>query len=277
MPELVRHERTGRVALLTLDRPDRLNALTPAMHRRYREHLAEADADDGVGAIVVIGAGRGFCAGADTEVLAGIAGSGGGLPAEGSGRPSAQPGYGTHPDFDRPFAYHLGLATPVVAAVNGPAAGIGFVLACYCDVRFAAQDAILTSAFGRLALPAEYGLSWLLPRLIGGARAAEMLLSSRRVSASEAHAAGLVHRVLPGPELVDAAVEYAQEMATRCAPAALATTKRQLWTDLLRGLGEAHDDAVALADAATRTADFREGVAALRERRPPRFGGRTDA
>lgn len=259
-------ERRGAVALLTLNRPDRLNAMTPAMHRRYRVLLAEAEGDDAVGAIVVTGAGRGFCSGADAAAVDEVAARGGGL-ARAADAPDARPGYGTHASFDRPFLYHLGLRTPVIAAVNGPAAGLGFVLACCCDVRFAAPEAKFAAAFGPLGLPAEYGLSWLLPRLIGGSRANELLLSSRKVPADEALQLGLVHRV--AADVVGAAVEYGQELADRCAPGAVAATKRQLHVDWMAELGEAFDRAKALTAAATGDDEFREGAAALRERRRP--------
>ena len=268
MADEVRLERRGAVALLTLDRPERLNAMTPSMHRAYRGLLADAEADPAVGAIVVTGAGRGFCAGADTDAVEAAAGAG---AVPGGGTADARPGYGVHPSLDRPFAYHLGLTKPVVAAINGPAAGLGLVLACVCDVRFAASGAKLTSAFGPLGLPVEYGLSWLLPRLIGGARATELLLSSRVVLAEEAAQLGLVHRVLPPEELVDAAVAWGQDVADRCAPGALAATKRQLAVDWQQGLGEAYDEAQRLAGEAIAGEEFAEGVAARRERRPPRW------
>lgn len=266
-------ERRGAVAVLTLNRPDRLNAITPSMHRRYRALLAEAEADAGVGAIVVTGAGRGFCAGADSDAVAAVAvaADGEATAPTAAAPPPDRPGYGSHPAFDRPFAYHLGLAKPVVAAVNGPAAGLGLVLACFCDVRFAAPGAKLTSAFGPLGLPVEYGLSWLLPRLVGGARANELLLSSRVVLAEEAAAIGLVHRVSDPGAVVDDAVAWAQDVVERCAPGALAQTKRQLYADWMAGLGAAYDDALAATRAATAGPEFREAVAARRERRPPRW------
>jgi enoyl-CoA hydratase/carnithine racemase len=192
-----------RVATITLDRPQRLNAWTGRMHTEYRHCLASAEADDAVRVIVVTGAGRGFCAGADVAALEGHVERGGYDP--GTPEDLAQPGYGVDPRFDAEFAYHFGLTKPVVAKVNGPAAGVGFALACYCDVRFAATGAKLTSAHGRLGLPAEFGLSWLLPRLIGASRAAELLLSSRVVLAEEAHEMGLVQFVVDGRDL-DAAV-----------------------------------------------------------------------
>ena len=151
-------------------------------------------------AIVVTGSGRGFCAGADAQALEGHVARGG--YDAGLGDDVAMPGYGVRPEFDADFAYHFGIPKPIIAAINGPAAGVGFVLACYCDLRFAAGGAKLTTSHGRLGLPAEYGLSWLLPRLIGVTRAADLLLSSRVVLGEEAERLGLVNRALPPDELL---------------------------------------------------------------------------
>ena len=183
--KVVRYEVADRVALITLDRPHRLNAWTGRMHHEYRWCLQQADADPGVRVIVVTGAGRGFCAGADSAALEGHARTGW-LRRRGCRTDVPMPGAGVDDRFEADFAYHFGLATPVIAAVNGPAAGVGLVLACYCDLRFAAAGAKLTTAHGRLNLPAEYGLSWLLPRLVGVGRAMDLLLSSRVVLAEEA-------------------------------------------------------------------------------------------
>ena len=266
---VVRLEVADGVALVTLDRPDRLNAWTGRMDVEYRQAVADAEADPEVRVIVVTGAGRGFCAGADTAALDGMTATGTYDP--GHRTEPATPGYGVRPDFDHPHAFHLGLTKPVIAAINGPAAGVGFVLACYCDIRFAATGAKLTTSFGRLGLPAEYGVSWLLPRLVGTARAAELLFSSRVVLAEEAAAMGLVNRVLPPDELLAETLAFARAMAAEISPSALTTMKRQLYADLLRPLGESVEDAIGLLDRMVGEPDFAEGVAALTERRPPRF------
>jgi len=163
--KVTRYGIRDRVATLTLARPERLNAWTGRMHAEYRALLARAGADPGVRAIVVTGAGRGFCAGADSQALEGHVARG--VYDAGLGDDVAMPGYGVRPEFDADFAYMFGIPKPIIAAINGPAAGVGFVLACYCDLRFAARGAKLTTSHGRLGLPAEYGLSWLLPRLVG--------------------------------------------------------------------------------------------------------------
>ena len=258
-----------RVATITLDRPERLNAWTGRMHTEYRWAVAQAEADPTVRVIVVTGAGRGFCAGADSAALTGHAERGGYNP--GTGPDLAIPGYGAEPEFDHDFAFHFGLTKPVIAAVNGPAAGVGLVLACYCDLRFAAAGAKLTTAHGKLALPAEYGLSWLLPRLIGLTRANDLLLSSRTFLAEEAAAMGLMNAVVEPDQLLDHTYAYATMLATMVAPESLAATKRQVYVDQHRGVGDSIEDAAVRLAQMMGSPAFAEGAAALNEKRPPRF------
>ena len=189
----------------------------------------------------------------------------------GLGDDVAMPGYGVRPEFDADFAYHFGIPKPIIAAINGPAAGVGLVLACYCDLRFAAHGAKLTTSHGRLGLPAEYGLSWLLPRLIGVTRAADLLLSSRVVLAEEAEQLGLVNRALRRTELLPYTYAYAGRLATEIAPSSLAVTKLQLYRDLHGDVATSVNDAGARMAEMMRGADFAEGVAALTEKRPPAF------
>jgi enoyl-CoA hydratase/carnithine racemase len=265
----IRYEVDDRVATITLDRPDRLNAWTGRMHAEYRWALDRADHDPDVRVVVVTGAGRGFCAGADARALSGHADRGGydpGLPDD-----IANPGYGVASPLDHDFAFHFGLTTPVIAAVNGPAAGVGLVLACYCDVRFAARGVKLTTAHGRLNLPAEYGLSWLLPRLVGLGRANDLLLTSRVILAEEAEAMGLVNAVLDADDLLPHTYAYAHDLAHGVSAGSLAATKRQIALDLHRDLGESVADAAVRLDTMMGEPDFAEGVAALTEKRPPRF------
>jgi enoyl-CoA hydratase/carnithine racemase len=258
------------VGTVTLDRPDRLNAWTGRMHTEYRWCLARADSDPGVRAVVVTGAGRGFCAGADTRALDRHAAAGSYDPGTPADLPT--PGHGIRPEFDHDFAWHFGLSVPVIAAINGPAAGVGLVLACFCDIRFAAAGAKLTAASSRLNLPAEFGLSWLLPRLVGAGHAADLLLSSRVVLAEEAAGMGLVNKVLSPDELLPHALDYARCLATEAAPGAVAETKRQLYVDLHGDVGTAVERSRRLLDRMMGEADYREAVAAQRERRPPTFG-----
>jgi enoyl-CoA hydratase/carnithine racemase len=267
--KVTRYAVTDAVATITLDRPDRLNAWTGRMNTEYRALLARAAADSSVRVIVVTGAGRGFCAGADTRALEGHVERGAYDP--GTPPDLAMPGYGVRPEFDAEFAYHFGIPKPIIAAVNGAAAGVGFALACYCDLRFAAAGAKFTAAHGRLGLPAEFGLSWLLPRLVGMTRAADVLLSSRVVLAEEAAAMGLVNGVAPPDDLLDIVYVYARALATTISPASLAATKTQLYTDLHRDVAASVADADERLRAMMTAPDFAEGVAALTARRPPRF------
>jgi enoyl-CoA hydratase/carnithine racemase len=239
------------------------------MHAEYRALLERASADSAVRVIVVTGSGRGFCAGADSRALEGHVERGG--YDAGLGDDVAMPGYGVRPEFDADFAYQFGIPKPIIAAVNGPAAGVGLVLACYCDLRFAARGAKLTTSHGRLGLPAEYGLSWLLPRLIGVTRAADLLLSSRVVLAEEAEELGLVNRVLAPEELLAHTYAYAVTLAREIAPSSLAATKLQLYRDLHLDAASSVDDAGQRMAKMIQGADFAEGVAALTEKRPPEF------
>jgi enoyl-CoA hydratase/carnithine racemase len=265
----VRYEVEGRIATITLDRPHRLNAWTGRMHTEYRWVLDQAEHHDDVRVIVVTGEGRGFCAGADAGALEGHVDKGGYDP--GTDDDLATPGFGVRPEFDRSYAFHFGLTKPVIAALNGPAAGVGLVLACYCDLRFAAAGVKLTTSHGKLNLPAEYGLSWLLPRLVGVGRAMDLLLSSRVVLAEEALELGLVNRVWPADELLPRTYDYALDLAERVSRRSLAETKRQVYVDQHRDVGSSVGEAERLLDEMMREPDFREGVRALNEKRPPRF------
>ncbi len=265
----VRIEVEGPVATVWLDRPHRHNAWTGTMHTEFRSVMADLEHRPGLRAVVVTGTPPAFCVGGDAEALAGHAASGAydtGLPAE-----PARPGGGDRLDAD--FAWQLGYRLPIVAAVNGACAGVGLALVLFCDLRFVAAGAKLTTAAPKLGLPAEYGMSWILPRLVGVTRAADLLLSGRVVTGSETADWGLWNGVLPdGPATVDAAQAYARTLATTTGPSAVATTKRQLAADLLR-----HDpaasvtDSIRLLDEAMRTAEYREGIAALRAKRSPEF------
>ncbi len=268
--KLVLYRAAGGVATITLNRPERLNSWTGRMNLEYREAVSEAAADSGVRVIVVTGAGRGFCSGADSEALSGHAERGAydsGIPEE-----APLPTPGLRPEFDAELVWHLALDKPVIAAVNGPAAGIGFALMCWCDLRFAVEGAKLTSAHGRLGLPAEFGLSWLLPRIVGLTHANDILLSSRIFLAEEALAMGLLNGVLPAERLMPHVMEYAGRLAENVAPSSLQMTKSQIYRDLLSSdpAASVHDSVAALSPAMAGP-DYREGVAALREKRPPRF------
>jgi enoyl-CoA hydratase/carnithine racemase len=267
--KVTRYEVADRIATISLHRPERLNAWTGRMHAEYRSLLARAADDPAVRVIVVTGTGRGFCVGADSKALEGHVDRG--AYDSGLGDDVAMPGYGVRPEFDADFAYQFGIAKPIIAAINGPAAGVGLVLACYCDLRFAAAGVKLTTSHGRLGLPAEYGLSWLLPRLVGLTRAADILLSSRVVMSEEAEQLGLVNKVVPAEDLMATTYDYARHLANEIAPSSLAVTKLQMYRDLHGDVASSVIDAAERLAAMMQGPEFAEGVAALTEKRPPSF------
>ena len=227
---------SDKIATISLDRSP-VNAWTGRMHTEYRWLLNKLDKDRSVRAIIVTGSGKAFCVGADSKALEGHVDRGGydaGVPQD-----IANPGYGVNAQFDASFAYHFGISKPVVAAINGAAAGVGLVLACYADMRFAVPGAKLTTAHGKLNLPAEYGVSWLLPRMIGLPRANDLLFTSRVFMTDEAYDLGLVNALFSAEELLPRTREYVQQMIESVSPAALKETKRQIYSDLHRSVAEA--------------------------------------
>jgi enoyl-CoA hydratase/carnithine racemase len=256
--EVVQARVEDGIAVLTLNRPDRLNAWIPAMQRRYFDLLQEAADDPSVRVIVVTGAGRGFCAGADMSALQALGDEGAASGAD---------------HDERPQTFPLTIPKPIIAAVNGPAAGLGLVMALMCDLRFAAAGAKLTTAFVRRGLIAEHGISWILPRLVGPARALDLLLSGRVVLAEEAERLGLVNAVHPRDELLDRVLDYARELATWSSPASMAVMKRQVYEHLEAGSAAALEESNALMLESFSRADFGEGVASFVEGRPPAFDG----
>jgi len=257
-----------RVATVTLNRPDKLNAWTPAMAEGVREAFGRAEADHGVRAIVLTGAGRGFCAGADMAGLASRAAGQGRLVAA-----NEAPIAGLAANFAQRYSYILAMKKPVIAAINGPVAGVGLVVSLYCDIRYMAAGAKLTTSFARRGLIAEHGVGWLLPRLVGPMHALDLLLSARTVEAQEADAMGLV-RMLPAEGFREAVQARAAEIANATSPRSTAIIKRQVYEAMFQSLAEATSVADRELAACRDTADFREGVAHYVEKRKPNFTGR---
>jgi enoyl-CoA hydratase/carnithine racemase len=242
------------VALLTLNRPSRRNAWTPQMEHAYFDHLDAAGRDQAVRVIVVTGAGDSFCPGLDPEVLGDL--------TTGS----------KYTENRRPQTFTTTVPKPVIAAINGNCAGIGLLQALYCDVRFVAASARLSTAFSRRGLMAEDGASWLLSHMIGHARALELLLSGRVFTASEALELGLVHWVVETcPQTVARALEYARDLATNVSPNAMAMIKSQIYRDTNGTLEESRARAQRLVVEAKLHPDFGEGVASFLDKRAPRF------
>jgi len=255
------------VAIIWLNRPHRMNAWTGRLHTEYRHLLERANSDTAVRAIVVSGRGRGFCVGGDSEALSGHADRGGYDP--GISADIAKPGFGTDEHFDASFAYHFGLDKPVIAAMNGPAAGVGLALACFADLRFAVPGVKFTTAHGKLNLPAEYGLSWMLPKIVGLGRANDLLLTSRVFTSDEALTLGFVNQIFAPAELVARTVAYAHQLITSVSPNSLRQTRWQIYKDLHRDVASAVIESERLIEDMAKEEDFKEGIAALVEKRPP--------
>ena len=252
----VLHELDSGVLTLTLNRPERSNAWNRELERALHDLLSQAAESVEVRAIVLTGAGRSFCPGLDAEELDRV----------------SQPGESFDNSGRRPVQLPALIPKPIVCAINGGCAGLGLITALCSDVRFAAEDAKLTTAFARRGLPAEEAVAWILPRIVGHATAIDLLLSGRVVRGAEAAQLGLVHRSLPGDELLAAAQEYAADLAANCSPAAMAAAKRQVYLDWERSFAVSRREARRLVGELKEASDdFREGVRSFVEKRPPQF------
>ena len=268
--EAIKYEISEGIATITLNRPDRLNAWTRQMENEVRFAMQKAGADDAVRCIILTGAGRGFCAGADMDLLTGI--QQGSRQAE--ERRSGASAANVRPDFRMTYSYFPTVPKLIIGAINGPCAGLGLVIALYCDVRYAADNAVFTSAFAARGLIAEHGISWTLPRLVGIANALDILCSARKFGAEEALHMGMVNRVLPGEQLLPAVREYARMIATTVSPRSVGVMKRQVWDAQFQTLAES----IVVGDAEMKESflseDFKEGVAHFLEKRAARFTGK---
>jgi enoyl-CoA hydratase/carnithine racemase len=254
LDDTVLYEVRDGVALVTLNRPDKLNAFTLESQARYYELLSEADHDRQVRAIVVTGAGRGFCSGADLSFLEAIAENGPALL-----------------NAERPPTFPLSLQKPFIAAVNGAAIGAGLGYAVQADVRFVANEAKLGCAFSQRGLVAEYGLSWLLPRIVGHSRAMDLLLSSRIVSGEEVARIGLADFMAPAEQILDEALAYATNLAATASPASMAVIKRQVNDAWAQSFNQSAEETMRLMGISFAGADVAEGLASFVEQRPPAF------
>ncbi len=250
------------IAILTLNRPDRMNAWTGPLSARYFERLDECEADDSVKVIVITGAGRGYCAGADMDNLA----------AAGKQQGNAGGDSPVASTESRDVWETTKVSKPTIVAINGACAGIGLVQALMCDLRFAAEGVKFTTAFARRGLVAEYGISWALPRLVGTANALDLLMSGRVFLADEAKAIGMVNDVVPADQLMDHVLHYAADVAANSCPTSMAVMKRQVYADSDRSLQESSDGAIPLMKASLKRPDFVEGVQSYLAKRPPNFG-----
>lgn len=259
------------VAVITLNRPDRLNAWRGEMDRDVRAAMRAATDDPAVRVIVLTGAGRGFCAGADMNALTSIQSDS--RAAAGATRTVEAFDPSAPENFRKQYSYFPSVPKPIIAAINGACAGLGMVLALYADIRLASDAAAFTTAFAKRGLVAEHGMSWLLPRLVGMAHAADLLYSARVVRAPEALAMGLVNRVIPLTEFESEVLAYAKAMAREVSPRSLREMKREVWAAQFQELGEAIEAANRDMAASFASEDFKEGVAHFLEKRPARFTG----
>jgi enoyl-CoA hydratase/carnithine racemase len=274
------YEVVKRVATITLNRPDKLNAWTAVMEQEVRAAMVQAEGDENVRVIVLTGAGRGFCAGADMSLLSTVATKGldaaqraqavqaGASAGSGSGEGGARV------DFQKKYSYFPALSKPVIAAINGPAVGLGLVIALYCDLRFASDTARFSTAFARRGLIAEYGMAWMLPRLVGHANALDLLFSARLIDGAEAFRMGLANQVYPQDMFQEKVREYATELASNVSPRSVRVIKRQVYDAMFQTLGEAFEIAEREMLASLQCEDFKEGVAHFVEKRAPIFTGK---
>jgi enoyl-CoA hydratase/carnithine racemase len=250
------------VAVLTFNRPDRMNGWGGGLAAAFYACLDKAEADPAVHVIVVTGSGRAFCAGADMGDLSTI----GAATVDSTGDADLGAVVG-----DRHPMFVTTLRKPVIAAINGACAGIGLTQALMCDVRFAAAGAKFTTSFARRGLIAEYGISWILPRVVGWGAALDLLLSGRVFLAEEAAELGLVKEVVAPEELLPRAIAYAEDIATNCALSSLAVIKQQVYGDALRDVAHSSDLAETLMHESMQRPDFIEGITAFFEKRSPNF------
>ena len=283
------YTKADRIATVTLNRPGWLNAWTPVMAGEVRDAMRRAADDGEVRVIVITGAGRGFCSGADIAELENTAA--GGVPGVDSGKSveqrvsdltgtrteeelEGQNPHNVRADFRKRYSYLQAVPKPIIAAINGPAAGLGLIIALYCDLRFAADSARFSTAFSRRGLVAEHGISWMLPRIVGLPHALELLFSARMVDAEEALRLGLVHRVFPEERFMEDVLAYARELATSVSPRSLRVMKQQVYNALFQTLAEATRTADEELLRSIESEDFKEGVAHFVEKRTPEFTGK---
>lgn len=276
MADLVQYSVEGSVGLMTLNRPERRNAVNTEMGLAINAALVRAALDKSIRALVITGAGPAFCAGGDMERLAT-------LPDRGEAKETVisaadvDPFFNVLPDVPPElrsrYTFAQAMTIPVVAAVNGPAIGAGLALALSADIRFASTEAGFAGGFARIGGIPELGLIWTVAKLIGDGRARDMLLSGRRVGAEEALQFGLVTRVYEPSALLTETLAFARDMAENTSPRSIGVIKRLMRQVHRQSFGEAFEASRLEIAASQKSNDFREGVAAVREKRPPRFTG----
>jgi enoyl-CoA hydratase/carnithine racemase len=263
-----------RVATITLNRPEKLNAWTAVMEQEVRSAMEDAERNGNVRVILLTGAGRGFCAGADMSLLSGVADRGLDESTRERVLRRTELREGVRPDFQKKYSYFPAIQKPVIAAINGPVVGLGLVIALFCDLRWASNAARFSTAFARRGLIAEYGIAWMLPRLVGLPNALDLLFSARTIDAGEALRIGLVNQVFPEDLFSDKVHEHARDLASGVSPRSLRVIKQQVYDALFQTLAEAFETSEREMLASLQSEDFKEGVAHFLEKRAPAFTGR---
>lgn len=273
MYEQILYEVDEPVALITLNRPDSLNGWTESTDREVEDALRSANNDPKVVGIVVTGAGRAFSAGADMKMLSSITSGDSEALAQinGGGGGSMADSFPPDGDFGGRFPYMMQIDKPIIAAVNGPVAGMSYAFALCCDIRVASPDAMFLTAFSQRGLIAEWGLSWLLSALVGPSVALDLLFTSRKVMGEEAVRLGLANYLAPAEELLSFCREYIERLAATASPTSIAIMKRQVYQHVHRGLGAAEYESQRLMSESFQRPDFAEGVSSFIEKRPPNF------
>ena len=267
------YEKADRIATVTMNRPEKMNAWTAKMGAEMRQAMIDADHDDSIGAIILTGAGRAYCAGADmsglSEISQGRATAGAAVAA-----PKDDLAKDARPDYRTQYSWMLALKKPVIGAINGACVGLGFTLCLYQDIRIASDKARMGLIFTQRGLAIEHGSSWMLPRIIGVTRAMELAVTGRLVDAQEALAIGLVNRVVPHDKLMETAREVAGQIANKCSPLGVSQAKKMIWDHQFTDLATAIKEDDASMQMMTKSEDFAEGVKAFIEKRSPRFKGK---
>lgn len=243
------------VGIATLNRPEKLNAWTPGMRLAYFDALDAFSRDPAVRAIMVRGAGRAFCAGADLSLIRAPDADSEALRAAES----------------REYWFPLAIGKPIVAAIHGPCLGIGLQQAMFCDIRFATPEAKIGAPYVRRGIVGEMGITWMLSRICGIGAATELMLSGRTLSGNEAKEIGLVNKMFGEDELMEAAFAYCRDLAANCSPTAMRVVKQQLYHDLMDDFTPSFDRSERQLDEVLRGEDVKEGVAAVREKRAVNF------
>jgi len=270
--KVIEREISDRVGVVRLNRPGRGNSWTSRMNAEYRWVMNEMDRDPAVRVIVVTGAGRQFCVGADFKALDHYSESDKDYVESFKTLELATPGYGVRPDFDHELIWHWGLSKPVIAAINGACAGIAVALVAFCDLRYAVEGAKLTTVAPKLGLPAEYGLSWILPRIVGLTHTADILLTGRVFTSEEALKMGFLNATYPAEEFEARVMQVAKDMARTVSPAAAKLAKRQIYAEILsHDVGGALEESKVLIGQQMKHDDFNEALAAMKDKRAPEF------